>query len=272
MANNKIAYGIAKSLGIDTTGMSPHQVWQLINEKRVANNPDGQSVGIVDLSTQTQENEKKKQYIKKSTEKFKPKPDEIVEKNSPQFSEQLTRRCKWLIQMLEKKYGVDTSSINWSHGVFVDPDECKKHNSRGIAMSNGHICVMSEDIGDDVLIHELLHLVSQSNFKGQLKEFENLEEATTDLFAYEICKSEHVEYTGGYPQLRSILSEINHRASVAETDYVFAKALFSIPANKREDALKKAISAAPKRPYDMFYYSQSLEEKLQMLKNIKIHD
>lgn len=34
MANNRIAYGIAKQYGIDTTDMDPEQVWEAIDEKR----------------------------------------------------------------------------------------------------------------------------------------------------------------------------------------------------------------------------------------------
>lgn len=34
MANNKIAYGIAKGLGIDTSSMSPKEVWEAIAKKK----------------------------------------------------------------------------------------------------------------------------------------------------------------------------------------------------------------------------------------------
>ena len=34
MANNRVAYGIAKSLGIDTDGMSPKEVWEAIAKKK----------------------------------------------------------------------------------------------------------------------------------------------------------------------------------------------------------------------------------------------
>lgn len=35
MANNRIAYGLAKEKGIDTTGMSPKEVWKALNEKGI---------------------------------------------------------------------------------------------------------------------------------------------------------------------------------------------------------------------------------------------
>lgn len=33
MADNRIAYGLAKKYGIDTTGMSPAEVWKALEEK-----------------------------------------------------------------------------------------------------------------------------------------------------------------------------------------------------------------------------------------------
>lgn len=35
MADNRIAYGLAKKYGIDTTGMAPGEVWEALKEKGV---------------------------------------------------------------------------------------------------------------------------------------------------------------------------------------------------------------------------------------------
>ena len=35
MANNRIAYGLAKKFGIDTTGKSPGEVWELLKKHGV---------------------------------------------------------------------------------------------------------------------------------------------------------------------------------------------------------------------------------------------
>ena len=35
MANNRIAYGLAKQYGIDTTGMSPKDVWEALKGKGI---------------------------------------------------------------------------------------------------------------------------------------------------------------------------------------------------------------------------------------------
>lgn len=35
MADNRIAYGLAKKYGIDTTGMSPKEVWEALRKKGV---------------------------------------------------------------------------------------------------------------------------------------------------------------------------------------------------------------------------------------------
>lgn len=36
MADNRVAYGLAKKHGIDTTGMSPQQVWDALKEKGIS--------------------------------------------------------------------------------------------------------------------------------------------------------------------------------------------------------------------------------------------
>ena len=36
MANNKVAYGLAKEYGIDTTGMTPKEVWDALKEKGIS--------------------------------------------------------------------------------------------------------------------------------------------------------------------------------------------------------------------------------------------
>ena len=36
MANNKVAYGLAKKYGIDTTGMTPKEVWDALKEKGIS--------------------------------------------------------------------------------------------------------------------------------------------------------------------------------------------------------------------------------------------
>lgn len=38
MANNRVAYGLAKERGIDTSGMSPKEVWDALNEKSISVN------------------------------------------------------------------------------------------------------------------------------------------------------------------------------------------------------------------------------------------
>ncbi len=36
MANNKVAYGLAKKYGIDTTGMTPKEVWDALKERGIS--------------------------------------------------------------------------------------------------------------------------------------------------------------------------------------------------------------------------------------------
>lgn len=43
MADNKVAYGLAKKHGIDTTGMSPKEVWDALKEKGISLGKDGEN-------------------------------------------------------------------------------------------------------------------------------------------------------------------------------------------------------------------------------------
>ena len=60
MADNRIAYGLAKKHGIDTKGMSPKEVWEALKGK-----------GITPESVDKQEKEKKKQLDKKYNDDLK---------------------------------------------------------------------------------------------------------------------------------------------------------------------------------------------------------
>lgn len=46
MANNRIAYGLAKKYGIDTTGMSPKEVWEALKDKGVSQDSNGKFTDV----------------------------------------------------------------------------------------------------------------------------------------------------------------------------------------------------------------------------------
>jgi hypothetical protein len=54
MANNKVAYGLAKEYGIDTTGMTPKEVWDALNEKGITQSNSGEkSKEVKDLQSKS---------------------------------------------------------------------------------------------------------------------------------------------------------------------------------------------------------------------------
>jgi hypothetical protein len=79
MANNKVAYGLAKEYGIDTTGMTPKEVWDALNEKGITQSNSGEKskevkdlqskstdelkeMATVDISKQTKSKTRKDKY------------------------------------------------------------------------------------------------------------------------------------------------------------------------------------------------------------------
>lgn len=76
MANSNIAYGLAKKYGIDTTGMSPKEVWDALNKKGVDTSGaySSQSDTAKDLAKTVFSNQKEP-IIKKKVENEKPRKE-----------------------------------------------------------------------------------------------------------------------------------------------------------------------------------------------------
>lgn len=64
MANNRIAYGLAKKYGIDTKGMTPRQVWNALNKKGISVHGEAEATArqkeIDELNSLTTEELKKR--------------------------------------------------------------------------------------------------------------------------------------------------------------------------------------------------------------------
>ena len=85
------------------------------------------------------------------------------------------------------------------------------------------------------LLHEILHSKSISYYDVTIyRKFRKIEEASVQLFNQEICIKEDIEIIkSGYDEWTNILRKINKECRINETDYLFAKALFSQPLPNR---------------------------------------
>ena len=91
------------------------------------------------------------------------------------------------------------------------------------------------------LLHEILHSKSISYYDVTIyRKFRKIEEASVQLFNQEICIKEDIEIIkSGYDEWTNILRKINKECRINETDYLFAKALFSQPLPNRLNWLKE---------------------------------
>ena len=65
MADNRIAYGLAKKYGIDTTGMSPKEVWEALNEKGIKSDGYDSKASVKNLSDRVEKARRSGKYSKR---------------------------------------------------------------------------------------------------------------------------------------------------------------------------------------------------------------
>lgn len=106
MADNRVAYGLAKKYGTDTTGMSPKEVWEALNEKGIK--PDGYDSKA---SVKTLSDRVEKARKEKDTE------DEKVKNNasSQRFSE-----VKEVIKKIKSFEGKEEGTYDYESGKPVE--------------------------------------------------------------------------------------------------------------------------------------------------------
>ncbi len=88
VANNRIAYGLAKSLGIDTSGMSPMEVWAALDDRGVTDED-------IAYCTYNSQESKAKELVRKVNSKQK--------ENTTKTYGELPQKTKEVIKNVEKK-------------------------------------------------------------------------------------------------------------------------------------------------------------------------
>jgi hypothetical protein len=144
MANNKIAYGLAKEYGIDTKGMSPKEVWEALKEKGVSNEQASyrQNTSYDEITAKTKELENKynselpgnKNTVIKTT-------NTIFANDLKKASETIDENKRWRVEVKPADaYGKDYKLYRSSGGstVAITPDGdiislCKNQNDKTIS-------------------------------------------------------------------------------------------------------------------------------------------
>ena len=97
MADNRIAYGLAKKYGIDTSGMSPKEVWEALKKK-----------GITEKNISEGAYDSKDNSIKERANKV----------GKVSFKEDFPEKTKTTIKNIENK----TKGLNYEVGTIIDKD------------------------------------------------------------------------------------------------------------------------------------------------------
>ena len=130
MADNRIAYGLAKKYGIDTTGMSPAEVWKALEEKGVAKRSE----------PEVAEDDGSAKFNKTSPSKFELKMTEA--------KDTIPEKERWRVDVhTEEDYNRDK--------LFTTPGgSCVAIESNGNIIS---VCKHKDDIvkGRDLLRHAI---------------------------------------------------------------------------------------------------------------------
>ena len=80
MADNRRAYGLAKEAGIDTKGMTPHEVWEALKKRGIAQDSDNE------FKAKSPDSEERNNFVKKMSSLAKKSVDELkteVSENLP---------------------------------------------------------------------------------------------------------------------------------------------------------------------------------------------
>lgn len=130
MADNRIAYGLAKKHGIDTDGMTPKQVWDALNEKGI----DWQREYKADRDAEA---DKREAYARKWTADGVPKTVEIIPSEPNSFQSSL-KSAKASVAEAER----------WR----VDVHEVSDYKGDKLFVSRGGSCVAVEPDGNIISV------------------------------------------------------------------------------------------------------------------------
>ncbi|MBR5289708.1 MAG: minor capsid protein [Erysipelotrichaceae bacterium] len=183
--------------------------------------------------------------------KVKPKNSvEVLEKLEEYGTIPLELGTKELLQSLsgdvsERSYQVDkilnkiTSKKSLWSGKTIIKTPSELLGALGVKEWNCDITLRA-DSSKKTALHEHLHARSISHFDEEVyKQWKNIEEATVEMFAQEICKKNGISYKEAYVGLVKELRILNSILRIHDNDYDFAKELFEIKITDRYLWLRK---------------------------------
>lgn len=130
MADNRIAYGLAKKHGIDTEGMTPKEVWDALNDKGIDWKKEY-------LSDREEEEHKREAYARKWTADVVPKTEEIRPSEPNRFQSTLKSAKE---------------SVAESERWRVDVHEISDYKGDKLFVSRGGSCVAVEPDGNIISV------------------------------------------------------------------------------------------------------------------------
>ena len=133
--------------------------------------------------------------------------------------------------------GITNIKSLWSGKTII----AKRESMQGVLGAKEWNCDirLREDSGIKTAIHEHLHARSISRFtEAEYLKWKNIEEATVELFAQEICKQNGVSYKESYKVMVKQLKIVNSILRTHENDYDFAQSLFEMDVVDRYDWIR----------------------------------
>lgn len=154
-----------------------------------------------------------------------------------------------------------TRKSKWSGKIVLDDEKCKREDIAGRKLWSCDI-LLRTNCQDRTIIHEHLHACSGSYLNPlSIIQYKNIEEASVELLAREICKEEAIAFKPNKNHKVDYLYELNHRLNICNTDLDFAVALFAKSIKTRYNWLNKQV----RKHMDSMGISEEEKEHLMML-------
>ena len=178
--------------------------------------------------------------------------------NKGKRREELIKRSSEYAKIVQK---YSTRKSKWSGNTVLDDEKCKRENISGRKLWSCDI-LLRTNCQDRTIIHEHLHACSGSYLNPlSIIQYKNIEEASVELLAREICKEEAIAFKPNRNHKVDYLYELNHKLNICDTDLDFAVALFAKSIKTRYNWLNKQV----RKHMDSMGISKEEKEHLMML-------
>lgn len=178
--------------------------------------------------------------------------------NKGEKRRKIIKRSAEYAKMVQK---YSTRKSKWSGNTVLDDEKCKRENISGRKLWSCDI-LLRTNCQDRTIIHEHLHACSGSYLNPlSIIQYKNIEEASVELLAREICKEEAIAFKPNRNHKVDYLYELNNRLNICDTDLDFAVALFAKSIKTRYNWLNKQV----RKHMDSMGISEEEREHLMML-------